>query len=322
MSASNKDLTSKINNLSITSDSDKLVTKDGRLSQKSYDKEALKQRLQILGRNPEQNILNVIRQACTDTLSRDDFGKTLQSIKANFVQRDYEGIFTAEARNLQVYSAAYVPGRALCYFEIFCQSQLLKLLARRTCIYAIGSGSGSELVSFAAAMTRVPAERQRIKLIMQDIGEWAKVLETFESASRQSWKLTEEQFSCQYLQGDILDPTKRDERAQRIADADLITFMFVMNELFVKKAAAMEMVQSLVTNMKKGAHLLVVESAGSFSHLKVGNKTYMVHMLLDAIKDLQSVISDDARWYRHPDNVRYPLDVQNMRYFIRLYKKI
>ena len=246
---------------------------------------------------------------------RDDFGKTLQSIKAGFVQRDYEGIFTAEARNLQVYSAAYVPGRALCYFEIFTQPKLLKLLARHTCIYAIGSGSGSELVSLAAAMTRAPAERQRIKLVMQDIGEWPEVLQTFESAVRQSWKLTSEQLTCEYVHGDILDPSKHDQRAERIANADLITFMFVMNELFVKKAQAMELVQSLVRNMKKGAHLLVkstaycgfdfsnsyakvVESAGSFSHLKVGNKTYMVHMLLDAIKDLQPVVSEDARWYR------------------------
>ena len=199
----------------------------------------------------------MIQEACADTLLRGDFGKTLQSIKAGFVQRDYEGIFTSEAGDLQVYSAAYVPGRALCYFEIFCQPQLLQLLARKTTIYAIGSGSGSELVSIAAAMTRSPAERQRINLVMQDIGDWAQVLETFESTARQSWKLTEDLLTCEYFQDDILDPTKREERAQRIANANLITFMFVMNELFVNKAAAMELIQALVSNMKKGAHLLV-----------------------------------------------------------------
>lgn len=42
----------------------------------------------------------------------------------------------------------------------------------------------------------------------------------------------------------------------------------------------------------------VVESAGSFSHLKVGNKTYMVYMLLDAIQDLELVVGEDSRWYR------------------------
>ncbi|KAI9271815.1 hypothetical protein BDA99DRAFT_569596 [Phascolomyces articulosus] len=317
------DLTKNLTNLSIESDSNKSTTKKAESSSsKTYDKEALKQRLKLLGRNPEQNILNLIQQTCVETLSREDFGKTLQTIKAGFVQRDYEGIFTADARDLQVYSAAYVPGRALCYFEIFCQPQLLKLLARRTTIYAIGSGSGSELVSIAAAMTRSPVERQRIKLVMQDIGEWAQVLESFETTARKNWKLTNEQLTCEYFQGDILDPTTREERAQRIASANLITFMFVMNELFVNKPAAMELIQALVSNMKKDAYLLVVESAGSFSHLKVGNKTYMVHMLLDAVKDLRPLISDDARWYRYPENVRYPIDVQNMRYFIRLYKKI
>ncbi|CDH58055.1 ylr063w-like protein [Lichtheimia corymbifera JMRC:FSU:9682] len=289
-----------------------------------YDKNALKERYKILGRDPEQAILNSIRKACYATLITDHFGKTLQTIKANFVQRDYEGIFTADAEQLQVYSAAYVPGRALCYFDIFTHHQpILKLLARPSCIYAIGSGSGSELVALAAAMTRVPAERQKVRLVMQDLGDWGGVLNRFESTTvREHMKITPEQLECTYIHNDILDPTTHEQRAQRIADADLITFMFVMNELFVKKAAAMELVQSLVQNMKKGAYLLVVESAGSFSHLKVGNKTYMVHMLLDAIKDLKPVVAEDSRWYRHPDHLRYPIDVQNMRYFIRLYKKL
>ncbi|KAI8142564.1 hypothetical protein BJV82DRAFT_145720 [Fennellomyces sp. T-0311] len=251
-----RDLINKFDKVSISSESKSPTAKSTRQNSKTYDKDALKERLKILGRNPEQNILNVIRQACSETLLRDDFGKTLQSIKAGFVQRDYEGIFTAEARNLQVYSAAYVPGRALCYYEIFTQQQLLKLLARPTCIYAIGSGSGSELVSLAAAMTRAPAERQQIKIVMQDIGEWPEVLQTFEATVRQSWKLTPDQLTCEYVQGDILDPSRHEQRSERIANADLVTFMFVINELFVKKAQAMELVQSLVKNMKKGAHLL------------------------------------------------------------------
>ncbi|KAI7904899.1 uncharacterized protein BX663DRAFT_503958 [Cokeromyces recurvatus] len=69
----------------------------------------------------------------------------------------------------------------------------------------------------------------------------------------------------------------------------------------------------------------------------------MVYMLLDAIKDLELVVGEDSRWYRysiykyiykylillltlyyiirHPEHLKYPIDVQNMRYFIRLYKK-
>lgn len=83
-----------------------------------------------------------------------------------------------------------------------------------------------------------------------------------------------------------------------IQGADLITFMFVMNELFVNKTKSMALIQSLVSNMKKGAYLLIVDSAGSFSHLKVGGQTYMIYFLLDAIKTLEKVIAEDSKWYR------------------------
>ncbi|KAG1057661.1 hypothetical protein G6F43_000517 [Rhizopus delemar] len=301
-------LSDSIKNLKIKEDKPKAT----------YDKAALKERWKILGNDAEQ--ISMIRKACMNTFARNDFMKTLQTIKANFVQRDYEGIFT-ESSNLEVYAAAYVPGRALCYYEIFSsRPSLLKLLMKRSQLYCIGSGSGSELVAIAAAMTRVPAERQKIKLVMQDIGEYESVLTSFEETIRERWSVTEDQLSCVYEKGDILDPDNTLIK-ERMSQADLITFMFVMNELFVKKAAALNLIQTLVKSMKRGAHLLVVESAGSFSHLKVGNKTYMVYMLLDAIQDLELVINEDSRWYRHPDNLKYPIDVQNMRYFIRLYKK-
>ncbi|KAI9245174.1 hypothetical protein EDC94DRAFT_628688 [Helicostylum pulchrum] len=284
----------------------------------SYDKVALRERWNILGKEAEQSILSMIRKACMGAFARKDFFKILQLIKASFVQRDYEGIFT-DAINLEIYTAAYVPGRALCYFEIFCRPQLLKFLTRPSQIYCVGSGSGSELAAIAAAMTRVPAERQRVNLVMQDIGEYESVLTSFENTIRDKWLLTPEQLTCTYEKGDILEANEHTDK--RFAESDLITFMFVMNELFVKKAPSMDLIQRLVKNMKKGAHLLVVESAGSFSHLKVGNKTYMVYMLLDAIKDLEVVVAEDSRWYRRSDDLKYPIDVQNMRYFIRLYKK-
>lgn len=197
----------------------------------------------------------MIRKACMNTFARNDFMKTLQTIKASFVQRDYEGIFT-EATNLEVYAAAYVPGRALCYYEIFTRPQLLKFLMKRSQLYCVGSGSGSELAAIAAAMTRVPAERQKVKLVMQDIGDYESVLASFENTIREKWSISEEQLECTYEKGDVLDPNNVVIQ-QRLAQADLITFMFVMNELFVKKAAALALIKTMVQSMKKGAHLLV-----------------------------------------------------------------
>lgn len=203
-------------------------------------------------------ILAMIRKACMSTFARKDFFKILQIIKMSFVQRDYEGIFT-DALNLEVYSAAYVPGRALCYYEIFCRPQILKFLNRPSQIYCVGSGSGSELAAIAAAMTRVPAERQRVNLVMQDIGEYSSILNSFEATIRDKWLLTEEQLTCTYEQSDVLNQEQSnvDLIDKRFRESDLITFMFVMNELFVKKAPSMALIQRLVKSMKKGAHLLV-----------------------------------------------------------------
>ncbi|ORX51647.1 hypothetical protein DM01DRAFT_1363439 [Hesseltinella vesiculosa] len=169
-----------------------------------FDKEALRQRWAILGKEPEQVILSAIRKSCFETFARKDFGSTLQKIKASFVDRDYEGIFT-ETNNLSVYSASYVPGRALCYYKIFTQAPFLKLWAKKTKVYAIGAGSGSELVGLAAAMTRVPGENQQVELLMQDIGSWQDVLTQFEQHTARHWHLTEAQLTCARCPGSIND---------------------------------------------------------------------------------------------------------------------
>ncbi|ORE19497.1 hypothetical protein BCV71DRAFT_177550 [Rhizopus microsporus] len=192
------DLCDSVKNLNVTDSSETSIKEKPKAA---YDKAALKERWKILGNEPEQNILSMIRKACMNTFARNDFMKTLQTIKASFVQRDYEGIFT-EATNLEVYAAAYVPGRALCYYEIFTRPQLLKFLMKRSQLYCVGSGSGSELAAIAAAMTRVPAERQKVKLVMQDIGDYESVLASFENTIREKWSITEEQLECTYEKGD------------------------------------------------------------------------------------------------------------------------
>ncbi|RUP45983.1 hypothetical protein BC936DRAFT_147498 [Jimgerdemannia flammicorona] len=285
------------------------------------DKLLVKERIKVLGKDPEQAILNAIQQACTSTFSDPTFTTTLQSIKTAFFARDYLSIFTVPA-NLPTYTAAYIPARSLCYYTLFRDEPLLQgLLSRRSRIFLPGSGSGSELMGITAAMLHASSETQRVELRMQDIGEWGDVLGGLEAEVRRRWGFGEE-LVCGYERGDVLGVVGRVE--EEIQEADLITFMFVMNELFVEKARAMEMVKRLVGGMKKGAWLLVgfvygfvkitllkvpdlkllqyplqvVDSAGSFSHLKVGGRTYMVYFLLDALKDLEKLISEDSKWYR------------------------
>ncbi|KAF9907965.1 hypothetical protein BX616_000270, partial [Lobosporangium transversale] len=164
------------------------------------------------------------------------------------------------------------------------------------------------------------ANRHQVTVVMQDYVDWSPILEPMENVIRARMQLGPERLQCETEIGNVLDLS--DGLLARVAKADLITFMFVLNELFQDKKRTMLLVARIVAAMPKGAHMLVVDSAGSFSNLQVGGRTYMVYMLLDHLKDLEVVYQDDATWYRCPPSVTYPLKLENMRHFIRIYKKL
>jgi 25S rRNA (uracil2843-N3)-methyltransferase len=77
--------------------------------------------------------------------------------------------------------------------------------------------------------------------------------------------------------------------------------------------------------MKKGSFLLVVDPASSFSEFQVQGQdttsTYKLFNLLDAIQAFECVAQSDSEWYRFPKDLDFPLKLNNMRYYFRLYKK-
>ncbi|KAI9592768.1 hypothetical protein BDF19DRAFT_425159 [Syncephalis fuscata] len=341
-----------------------------------------------LGRDPPQAILDMLRVALNDTFGATDFETRLQQIKAHFYVRDYNAVFS-EPTHLPVYAARYVPGRSLCYYQMFTQHPaLLALLARRTRIYALGAGAGSELAAIMAAIVhvknansdgRIPltssipssttvadeqpvivADEQQVTLHMQDIADWQDVIKRIEATARDKWNIPAERFKCEFSQGSVLNlvghgtealaPLADDDTASgvqtkdkantltsaeaeaeadkeaicaEIERADLVTAMFVMNELFTDKRQAMQLVKALVARLRPGAHLLLVDSAGSFSNLKVGQHTYMIYTIFDALHAyFEPIVSEDSEWYRYPKHLHYPLELNNMRYFIRLYRRL
>ncbi|KAF9957860.1 hypothetical protein BGZ72_001273 [Mortierella alpina] len=163
------------------------------------------------------------------------------------------------------------------------------------------------------------ANKHQVTIVMQDYVDWSSILVPMETVVRSRLMLGPERLRCETEVGNVLDLS--DGLLQRVAKADLITFMFVLNELFQDKKRTMLLVAKMVAAMPKGAHMLVVDSAGSFSNLKVGERTYMVYMLLDHLKDLEIVYQDDATWYRCPPSLTYPLKLENMRHFVRIYKR-
>ncbi|KAF9976285.1 hypothetical protein BGZ73_008831 [Actinomortierella ambigua] len=163
-------------------------------------------------------------------------------------------------------------------------------------------------------------KKHQVTLVLQDYVDWSGILNPMQKVIRARMNLPKDRLKVETEVNNILDLDP--SVLARAAEADLITFLFVLNELFQDKKRTMLLVAKVVAAMRPGAHLLVADSAGSFSNLKVGERTYMVYMLLDHLKDLEIVYKDDATWYRCPPSATYPLKLENMRHFVRVYKKL
>lgn len=118
----------------------------------------------------------------------------------------------------------------------------------------------------------------------------------------------------------------------------LLTLFFTLNELYaasIGKTTALLLKLTLVA--KPGTLLLVVDSPGSYSETTVGKdaKKYPIQWLLDhalleteksrgeeSTASWRKLFSDDSRWFRLPDSLRYPIPLENMRYQISLYQRL
>ncbi|KAL3422486.1 hypothetical protein PVAG01_06642 [Phlyctema vagabunda] len=119
----------------------------------------------------------------------------------------------------------------------------------------------------------------------------------------------------------------------------LLTLLFTLNELYTASIAkTTSFLLSMANAVKPGTLLLVVDSPGSYSETTVGKeaKKYPMHFLLDhtligpgktkdgvAIKPTwEKIVSEDSRWFRLPKDARYPIDLEDMRYQLHLYRRL
>jgi len=83
--------------------------------------------------------------------------------------------------------------------------------------------------------------------------------------------------------------------------------------------------------------LLVVDSPGSYSETSIGkeSKRYPMqwllnHTLLETSKERggkgdvkwEKLVSDESRWFRLADDLKYPISLENMRYQVHLYRRL
>ena len=120
---------------------------------------------------------------------------------------------------------------------------------------------------------------------------------------------------------------------QTFEGATMITLMFTLNELFSSDMTkTTQFLLQLADVTEPGVLLLVVDSPGSYSTVAVGNsgkepkkypmKWLLEHALLTTAKGKwDRAMSDDAEWFRMNEDLKYPLDLEDMRYQIHMYKR-
>ncbi|RKO95268.1 hypothetical protein CAUPRSCDRAFT_13018 [Caulochytrium protostelioides] len=138
--------------------------------------------------------------------------------------------------------------------------------------------------------------------------------------------LTPTALQVQFIQSDLVaDPLPLGPAAgtdPATPPCRLLITAFVLNELLaLQKAHFHRVVRHVLTQLPADAHWLVVDAASSFSDVAIAGRAYRVHHLLDHIPQLDCVEARDSHWYRFPKGLQSPDPLQNMRYWMRLYRR-
>jgi 25S rRNA (uracil2843-N3)-methyltransferase len=118
----------------------------------------------------------------------------------------------------------------------------------------------------------------------------------------------------------------------------LITLLFTLNELYTTSiTAATAFLLNLTAATAPGTMLLVVDSPGSYSEATVGkDKKYPMQWLMDRTllgegekggkeedgPGWEKLVADESRWFRMPEEMKYPISLENMRYQIHLFRRL
>ncbi|CAB4254139.1 similar to Saccharomyces cerevisiae YLR063W Putative S-adenosylmethionine-dependent methyltransferase [Maudiozyma barnettii] len=275
----------------------------------------------------------------------------IQEVKSHLYDRDYIGAFDNDTKRV-AYCCRWSPARALGYASLFSHFESITNIL--TCheqedksVLCIGGGAGAELVSIASIFTPSrpfmskyskksedggkTVSNGKLNLHLVDIAEWDHVTDRLLKQIETHWLYSNE-FESFNVNCELNDVLKMDSKALQLNKLDLITLLFTTNELFKEqKAGSIRFLQNLNKNCQKGCLLLIVESAGSYSHITIGTKKFPLQFLIDMILcgqrgqeskgDWEIVDQDDSTWYRCGTKLDYPIKLENMRVFYRLYRK-
>ena len=303
----------------------------------------------------QHRILNIFRDALE---AGDNDTKILQEVKGHLYNRDFAAAF-GKPEYLRVYALRWSAGRALGYLQIFSDigehpsSDHVEQSTESSGFKAVclGGGAGAELVALAGWLSHRSTIARPSHLQLLDVADWTLVVDAlrkgitipptlskYASAGARDANvelLPPQALHCVFSRCNVLQLEL--EELQHIAgNADLITLMFTLNELYSTSVSKTQRLLTQLTDIAKpGSLLLVVDSPGSYSTVIINGteKKYPMQWLLDhtmlgTIKGgstdackWHKVVSDDSRWFRLPSGLQYPIELENMRYQIHLYRR-
>jgi 25S rRNA (uracil2843-N3)-methyltransferase len=272
---------------------------------------------QMMGNNPDQILLDLISKL---HVNMDGFNSRLREIKDLFIKREFASIFTND-QLLPVYAVEYLPGRSLCYRDVFLKiPSLRELIAKGGQVFSIGAGNGAELLAVASGMIDT---KTQLNMTILDIADY-KVIPQLIAHANDTFKLNQ-RLSVDLKIGDLLDKASLLDSLEPAKTAHLITACFILNEILnSSKSNFAYLLTALIPMISKNSFFLVIDSAGSFSEFKLGENenSFKLFKLLDAIKSLKVIESFDSVWYRYNQQLNYPDKINNMRFFLRIYQKL
>lgn len=314
----------------------------------------------------QQKCLDIFRDALSPSV---DENATLQEVKGHLYNRDFSTAFGKEGY-LRVYASRWSPSRALAYLNVFADSANDFAASDRESdghvanealrIICLGGGAGGELVGLGAWLSTVlesktASTERSTRVDLVDIADWSKVVQQLQAAltsppaiskyasqvKRDANKalLPETALDAEFHQLDVLS-SEAEHQAElngMVTKADLVTFMFTLNELYSTSLPATQSLLNRMTDaMQRGSHLLVVDSPGSYSTVSLNgaDKKYPMQWLLDHTllgpkgKDgdqsskWEKLTGDESRWFRLSKELRYPIALEDMRFQLHLFRRV
>ncbi|KAK5962024.1 25S rRNA (uracil2843-N3)-methyltransferase PWA37_000054 [Arxiozyma heterogenica] len=310
---------------------------------------------------PPQEIIDLFKVTFSNELYVTDFNQLLeqiQKVKTELYNREYIEAFNEDWKRV-AYCCRWTPSRAISYASLLSHfPEIVDIITKSnesnnnnnnngSKILCVGGGAGAELIAITSIFTPFIHTKKKknidndskntlLEVTLIDIANWDHVIKRIMDQVKEKWLYNNiwKTYKVNFLNHDILRSIDDEDvkNATSLKKLNLITMLFTTNELFKEdRARSIRFLQRLNQQCQQGCYLLILESAGSYSHITVGSKKFPIQFLIDTIligargKGIEGcwelISQNDSIWYRCDNTLDYPIRLENMRFFYRLYRK-